>query len=135
MANILVVEDDVMNAKLFDLLLSRKGGHDVKIAKDADEAVELGLSPGTDLIIMDVSLQNWVYQGKEVDGIDLTRLIRQRQLIGHTPVLLATAHAMKGDKEKFLEESGAEDYFAKPIGDHASFLAKVTALLKTVGVG
>ncbi len=129
MARILIVEDDPMNAKLFSLLLSRKGGHEVVAAEDPEEAVRYGTNGDIDLIIMDVSLQNWVFRGKEVNGIDLTKIIRQDPRSGNVPVLLATAHAMKNDRENLLRESGAEDYFAKPIRDHGLFISKVDALL------
>ncbi len=128
-AKILLVEDDIMNAKLFDLILSRKGGHEVITAGNADEAVKYGTSGDMELVIMDVSLQNWVFEGKEVNGIDLTKIIKQDERSKNTPVLLATAHAMKDDKENLLNESGADDYFAKPISDHDMFLSKVETLL------
>jgi CheY-like chemotaxis protein len=47
----------------------------------------------------------------------------------HVPVLLATAYAMKGDREDLLKESGADDYISKPIADPADLIQKVEALL------
>ena len=45
-------------------------------------------------------------------------------------MLLATAHAMRGDAEQLLAESGADDYVAKPIVDHEAFVQQVHALLE-----
>ena len=45
------------------------------------------------------------------------------------PVILATAHAMFGDRERFLAETGAEHYIAKPIHDPDHFLAEVRKVL------
>jgi CheY-like chemotaxis protein len=131
MARILVVEDDPMNSRLFDLILSRKGGHKVVIAKDAEDAVRLGTNGSFNLIIMDVSLQNWVYEGQEITGIDLTKIIRRINPSQKAPILLATAFAMTNDRENLLRESGAEDYFAKPIQDYDLFLSMVKSLIES----
>jgi two-component system cell cycle response regulator DivK len=45
-------------------------------------------------------------------------------------VVLATAHAMRGDAERLLAESGADDYVAKPIVDHAAFVLQVRNFLE-----
>lgn len=132
MARILVIEDDIMNAKLFSLILMRRGHYEVIIAKNADDAVERGTSDEIDLIIMDVSLQNWAYEGRELNGIGLTRIIKKRRAT-FVPVLLATAHAMRNDEETLLRESGADGYFSKPIADHNLFLSKVQGLLSLAG--
>jgi CheY-like chemotaxis protein len=47
-------------------------------------------------------------------------------------VLLATAHAMRGDAERLLADSGANDYVAKPIIDHAEFARQVRGFLEDV---
>ena len=44
-------------------------------------------------------------------------------------MVLATAHAMRGDAESLLAESGADDYVAKPIVDHEEFVARIRARL------
>jgi len=129
MAKILVVEDDAMNAKLFSLILTRKAGHEVIIAEDAEDAVRYSISGEIDLIIMDVSLQDWFIQGEEINGIDLARIIKRDKRSKDVPVLLATAHAMKDDRHNLLEESGADDYFSKPVHDHSLFVAKVQSLI------
>ena len=129
MAKILVVEDDAMNAKLFSLILTRKAGHEVIIAEDAEDAVRYSISGEIDLIIMDISLQDWFIKDREVNGIDLTKIIKHDERSKDIPVLLATAHAMKGDKRSFMKESGADDYFSKPVRDHDLFVAKVQNLI------
>ena len=135
MAQILVIEDDPMNSRLFDLILSRKGGHEVVIAKDAEDAVQRGTSGDFSLIIMDVALQNWAYRGQEVSGIDLIKIIRRMNPSRIPPILLATAFAMKNDRENLLRESGAEGYFSKPIQDHDEFLSSVKSLIEAPMAG
>ena len=130
MARILVIEDDPMNCKLFDAILSRAGHHEVIIAVNADDAILKGLDSSVNLIIMDVSLQNWIYNGSEVNGIDLTKIIKSSEKFRNIPILLATAHAMEKDKEDLIRRSGANDYFSKPIEDYSLFLSKISELLK-----
>lgn len=130
MARILVIEDDLMNCRLFDAILSRVGHHEVITAVNPDDAISKALDGGVDLIIMDVSLQNWVYNGFEVNGIDMTKIIKSSKKSRDIPVLLATAHAMEKDREDLISRSGANDYFSKPIEDHSAFLSKINELLK-----
>jgi len=52
------------------------------------------------------------------------------QALPHVPVLLCTAHAMRGDAERLLKESGADDYVAKPITDHERFAALAMQMME-----
>jgi len=118
-----------MNAKLFQMLLSRKGPYEVSISDQADEVLDRVRSGTIDLVIMDVSLKDATYDGQAIDGVGITRLIKDDERTRIVPVLLATAHAMQGDREALLANSGAEDYVSKPITDHQQFLSKVGALI------
>jgi two-component system cell cycle response regulator DivK len=126
---ILVVEDDPLNARLFEMILARRGHYEVSVTDDPDEILSLVRSGHVALVVMDVSLDNARYQGRPIDGVELTRLIKTDEKTRGVPVLLATAHAMRGDKESLLQESGAEGYVSKPIVDHQRFLDKVNSLL------
>lgn len=130
MPHILVVEDDRLTAQLFEIILKRKGGFDVTVTDDGEKIFELVNSGSIDLVIMDVSLSGTIVDGKPVDGIYLAKTIKENEKTSHIPVILATAHAMRGDAEKFLAESNADDYISKPITDHDSFIAKVKSHLK-----
>jgi len=126
---ILVVEDDPMNAKLFQLILARKAGYTVEVTEDPARVLEVVRAGGTDLIIMDVSLSNSKWDGVPVDGLEITRRLKQLPEARHVPILLATAHAMKGSKEKFLQESGADDYISKPIVSATELIERIQTLL------
>ena len=130
MAHILVVEDDMNNALVFEAILKRLGGHEVEITEDVDVIFEQCRSGSIDLVVMDVSLTKSFYEGKKVNGLEITQVLRSDEACKDIPILLATAHAMKGDKERFLTTSGAEDYITKPIMDHHKFIGKVSALLE-----
>lgn len=126
---ILVVEDDPMNAKLFQLILARKAGFEVVVTEDAAFVIEEVRSGRIALVIMDVWLSNSSYQGTPVDGLAITRLLKNDPQARHVPVVLATAHAMKGSREKFLADSGADDYVTKPILSADDLIERVRTLI------
>src|SRR3954467_5150717 len=128
---IMIVEDDPMNAKLFQLVLTRKGGYEIRITEDPSEVIREIKAGTVMLVIMDVSLSNSHLDGMPVDGLEITRRLKADPSTRHVPVLLATAHAMKGSKEKFLKESGADDYISKPIVSADELLQRIETLIAT----
>ena len=126
---IMIVEDDPMNAKLFQLVLTRKGGYEIEITEDPAHVIGQIQAGTVTLVIMDVSLSNSQLDGKPVDGLEITRRLKADPSTRHVPVLLATAHAMKGSKEKFLRESGADDYISKPIVSADELLQRIVTLI------
>jgi CheY-like chemotaxis protein len=130
---ILIVEDDPMNAKLFQLVLTRKASYSITITEDPDLVIREIRSGAADLVIMDVSLSNSVLDGEPVDGLEITRRLKSDPTTRHIPVLLATAHAMKGSREKFLRESGADDYISKPIVSADELIQRIESLIAKRG--
>ena len=129
MRHILVVEDDAVNAMVFRTVLEKRGGFRATVTEDAEELFQLARSGALDLVIMDVSLADTRWEGLPVSGVDLCRLLKADPRTAGIPVLLATAHAMRGDADELLAKSQADDYVAKPIIDHAVFVEQVRALL------
>ncbi|MBI1798751.1 MAG: response regulator [Candidatus Eisenbacteria bacterium] len=129
MKHVLLVEDDPHNAMLIRKLLERRGGFRVTVSESADEVLSLARQGAIDLVVMDVSLGNTHLEGRPINGLDLSRLIKTHPHSVHVPVVLATAHAMRGDAETLLAESGADGYFAKPIIDHEAFVQYIRTLL------
>ncbi len=130
MPRVAIVEDDKMNARLFEAVLRRRGGFDVTITEDVSELLRLAGDGQIDLVIMDVSLANCELDGKPIDGLEITRKIKDNPQTSSIPVILATAHAMRGDRERFLDLSKADDYIAKPIMDQAGLIEKVNAFVQ-----
>jgi two-component system, cell cycle response regulator DivK len=122
---ILIVEDDPINVKFMKVVLVRKGGYEVSVSEDVDEIVSLVASGSVSAVIMDISLSRSTHLGQKVDGIYITRLLKSDPATAAVPVILATAHAMSGDRERFLAETGAEHYLSKPIHDPDNFLGEV----------
>lgn len=129
MNHVLVVEDDPHNAILFRKLLEKRAGCRVTVTESPLEVFNLARSGEVQLVIMDVSLANSRWEGRSVSGVDLCRLLRSDPATAALPIVLATAHAMRGDAEALLRDSGANDYVAKPITDHEAFIAQVRRLI------
>ena len=119
MAKILLVEDNEMNRDMLSRRLIRNG-HEVSIAIDGQQGVDMAMSQLPDLILMDMSLP-------VIDGWEATRRIKANDATRKIPVIALTAHAMAGDREKAME-AGCEDYDTKPI-EISRLLGKVAALL------
>lgn len=126
---ILVVEDDPMNAKYLEFPLARVGDFEVVKTENVNQILQMAKTQEIDLILMDISLANSYYQGNEVEGVTITKLLKQDSETKNIPVILATAHTMKGDREKFLKETQADDYIGKPILAPQELIDKVNHLL------
>ncbi len=103
---ILLVEDDPINQKIIKLMLKEKG-HIITTANNGAEAVNMYENGSYDLILMDIQMP-------EMDGIEATKLIRSKEIREHIPIIALTAHALHGDRERFLA-IGMDEYLSKPI--------------------
>lgn len=129
MKTVLIVEDDLINARVFSKILTKRGGLAVKHTENVEEVMQIAQAREADIILMDVSLARSVYQGKAVDGIQITQMLKNDPHTASLPIILVTAHAMEGDRENFLKQSGADGYISKPVVDHQAFVDQVMALL------
>ncbi len=130
MTTVLIVEDDPINLRVFSKILIKRGGLQVKGTEDVEEVMQIAKSGEADIVLMDVSLAHSVYKGKSVDGIKITQMLKADPQTANLPIILVTAHAMEGDKENFLQQSGADDYISKPVVDHQLFVDKIKQLLE-----
>jgi CheY-like chemotaxis protein len=129
MKTVLIVEDDPINARVFAKILTKRGGLEVKHTENVEEVMKIATSGQVDIILMDVSLSRSVYQGKAVDGIKITQMLKANPQTAHLPIILVTAHVMEGDRENFLRQSGADGYISKPVVDHQQFVEQIRAML------
>ncbi|MEM7244447.1 MAG: response regulator [Acidobacteriota bacterium] len=126
MSRILLVEDNEVNTRLFDMLLS-KTGHEVVEAQTAESGLEMAEAVSPDLIIMDLQLPG------EMDGLAAIRELRKRPHFATTPILVVTAHALPEIKRAAIQ-AGCTDLLTKPVLAR-SFRDKVAALLGQGGGG
>lgn len=129
MTTVLIVEDDPINLRVFSKILTKRGGLEVKGTEDVEEVMRIAQAGEADIILMDVSLSHSVYQGQSVDGIKITQMLKADPKTAKLPVILVTAHAMEGDRENFLTQSGADGYISKPVIDHQAFVDQIMTLL------
>ncbi|MEQ8535885.1 MAG: response regulator [Coleofasciculus sp. D1-CHI-01] len=129
MKTVLIVEDNPMNLRIFSKILTKRGGLNVKGTEDVEEVMKIAQAGDADIILMDVSLAHSVYQDKPVDGIKITQMLKADAQTSNLPIILVTAHAMEGDREALLKQSGADGYISKPIVDHQQFVNQILALL------
>ncbi|HWR38097.1 MAG TPA: ATP-binding protein, partial [Patescibacteria group bacterium] len=112
--NILLVEDDVIS-QTSTMRLLNKMGHNVELAKNGRDALDMLKCNQYGVILMDIQMP-------EIDGIETTRRIREAELNTreHVPIIALTAHALSGDRERFLA-AGMDEYIAKPVQLHQLF--------------
>lgn len=123
MATILLVEDNEMNLDMLSRRLERRG-HEILIAVDGLQGIELAQTHQPDLILMDMSLPI-------MDGWQATRQLKASPATQHIPIIALTAHAVAGDREKCLA-AGCDEYESKPV-KFPSLLAKIDLILGISG--
>ena len=116
MHRILVVEDNELNRDMLSRRLGRRG-FEVLLAVDGTQGLELARSQSPDVILMDMRLP-------DMDGWDATRVLKARDETRQIPVIALTAHAMAGDRDRYLG-AGFNDYVTKPITDEELLLGAI----------
>jgi two-component system, sensor histidine kinase and response regulator len=124
-ARILLAEDNLVNQRVAVGLLTRRG-HVVDVANNGVEALAALEKTNYDVVLMDIQMP-------EMGGIEATLAIREREAADgrHTRIVAMTAHAMAGDRERYLA-SGMDGYLSKPI-DQRTLYAAVEMPLATAG--
>jgi CheY-like chemotaxis protein len=108
-ARIAVIEDNPDNRLLVQAIL--EDDYEIVEFESGTAAMDGLEAAGPDLVLLDISLPG-------MDGTDVLRWIRGHERLSDLPVLALTAHAMAGDREKYLA-AGFNDYVTKPIVDEA----------------
>ena len=120
---VLVAEDESCN-QLATTRLLEKLGHEAVVAANGQEVLDMVLGADFDCILMDVNMPR-------VSGLDATKIIRESTVFAarkDIPIIALTAHAMTGDRERFLA-MGMDDYIAKPLD--ADSLRRVLNVIAT----
>jgi CheY-like chemotaxis protein/HPt (histidine-containing phosphotransfer) domain-containing protein len=120
MKKIAVVEDNPDNRLLVRVIL--EAAYDISEYEDGFAALAGLQWQRPDLVLLDVSLP-------EMDGTEVLRRIRADARLRSLPVIALTAHAMAGDREKYLGQ-GFDEYVAKPIVDENVLLRAIEQALR-----
>jgi CheY-like chemotaxis protein len=111
MKTVLIVEDIEANRELLAQLL--EDHHQLVFAEDGVTALERAAEARPDLILMDLSLPR-------LDGWEATRRLKADLALAHIPVIVLSAHAMRGDEER-ARACGCDDFLTKPIDETLLF--------------
>jgi PAS domain S-box-containing protein len=118
---VLIVEDERINRMTLRRMLE-KMGHETAAAENGRAALEFLSREGCDCILMDIQMP-------ELGGLETLSILRTDPAFAHRatiPVIALTAHAMSGDRERFLA-AGMDGYLAKPVE-----ISDLRRLLKSV---
>ena len=110
-----LVEDNLDNRILAHAFLDDR--YDLDDYENGTDALAGIARNRPDLVLLDVSLPG-------MDGIEVLRRLRAESALAGLPVIALTAHAMAGDREKFLD-LGFDDYVTKPIVDEQVLLLAI----------
>jgi CheY-like chemotaxis protein len=123
MKKVAVVEDNPDNRMLVQALLEDR--YDISEYETGVDAVEGLPDDIPDVILLDISLP-------EMDGTEVLAWLRDREDLREVPVIALTAHAMAGDREKYLS-IGFDDYVTKPIVDEDLLFDAIERCLTRTG--
>lgn len=115
-----VVEDNADNRLLLQAILGDQ--FDLDEYDNGTDALAGISGSKPDLVLLDISLPG-------MDGNEILKRIRADRALRGLPVIALTAHAMAGDREKFLA-AGFDDYITKPIIDEKQLFDAIARLLK-----
>lgn len=118
-SKVLVVEDNDMNMQLVEFLLEEEG-YEILKASSGEEALQSIAQTVPDLILMDIHLPG-------MDGLTVVREMKNDPRTKRVPILALTAHAMRGDRDRFLD-AGCDGYISKPI-DVKTFIPAIQSYL------
>ena len=116
---IAVVEDNMDNRLLVQAILEDQ--YEISEYENGKEVVD-GLADNIpDLVLLDISLPG-------MDGTEVLEWVRSQERLKNLPVIALTAHAMSGDRERYLE-MGFDEYVTKPIVDEEVLMGAIERLL------
>jgi len=119
MINFFSIEDNEDNLALVESYL--EDDFDIVSCGNGKDGLEMIKEDKPDAILLDISLP-------DMDGVEVLKHIRVDEKLKHIPTIALTAHAMVGDKEKFLS-LGFDDYVSKPIVDDEELIKKIENLV------
>jgi DNA-binding response OmpR family regulator len=120
MANILIVEDDTLTAKLLSIRLEHSG-HTILWAHDGNQGISRAHALAPDLILLDVTLPG-------MNGLEVLKHLKQSRTTHDIPVMMLTAQT-DGTSVLTGLDRGADAYLTKPF-DFQDLLRRVETLLE-----
>jgi CheY-like chemotaxis protein len=124
MPHIAIVEDNPDNRLLVQVLL--EDAFELSLFESGAESLAVMIERVPDLVLLDISLP-------EMDGPEVLRHMRAHPRLEQVPVIALTAHAMTGDRDRYIN-MGFDGYFAKPITDEVALYQTINEVLACAAV-
>lgn len=125
---VIVVEDDPFSQDFYKIFF-KKICREVYILEDVDSIIYEITKGDVDLIIMDINIKNTYMNSVRLDGIKLSRLLKEKYHYLKIPILLISAYPISAYGDNVLAESLADGYFSKPIYDYNKLVEKINKLV------
>ena len=122
MRRIAIVEDNPDNLMLAEAILGSL--YEIVSYENGIDALAGLPEANVELVLLDISLPR-------MDGIAVLESMRSNDKLKHLPVIALTAHAMVGDRDKYLAK-GFDEYFTKPIVDFNALIEMVERMIDRV---
>ncbi|NQV50766.1 MAG: response regulator [Candidatus Marinimicrobia bacterium] len=123
MKRIAIIEDNPDNLMLAEAILSPS--FEIVSFENGPDALFALPDLSVDVVLLDISLPR-------MDGVAVLESMRKDERLKNLPVIALTAHAMVGDREKYLAK-GFDEYFTKPIVDFNALIVLVQRMIDQVG--
>ena len=128
MKNILVVEDDPFCSEFYGLIL-RRAGFEPSLTDKTEDIESILNQKEFSLIIMDVNLKRAMMHGQRVDGLMVSKYLKNNKQYSHIPIILVTAYSKASIKNNMIDESKAEGLITKPITDINQFILTLESVM------
>ncbi|MBU0472790.1 MAG: response regulator [Bacteroidetes bacterium] len=126
---IIIMEDDPFLKEFYSFIFN-KIGYDADILEDGDVFFAKLNCAKYNLILMDLSLKNTYFNNNKVDGVTLSRLVKENIIFKTIPIIIVTAHSVDYHSKHLFEESLADAYIIKPISDVHQFINKIDLVME-----
>jgi DNA-binding response OmpR family regulator len=125
---LIVVEDDPFSKDFYKIIFNRAGFEPI-VLEDGNLILKTLAENKISLIIMDINLKNTYLNNEKIDGIKLSRIIKEDIRFSGIPVILVSAYSDSFKDSNLLDESLADDFITKPIIDFNLFLKKINSFI------
>lgn len=126
---ILIIEDDPFTIQFYNFLFKRTA-FEIKITDNGDTLIDYLKNDSFSVILLDVNLKNTFIMGKKVDGIEISKFLKNHNHYAHIPIILVTAYQDKINGLDLLKESCADDFIRKPISDYNQLIDKINKYIE-----